>query len=135
MKRLKALLPLTKKDGEDYSVTLYPGDCFVSFHSNQSDNLGVLIKRSDLNPKCFDEIIKFSQKYLGADFLSLEEACTSYCSPIDYWPEGIQALKFAVNKVERKAEEITQARTKKILAYLRAMKQAHATRHLGYQPT
>jgi predicted alpha/beta hydrolase family esterase len=74
-------------------------------------------------------------KHLGADFLSLEEASTSYCSPIDYWPEGIQALKFAVNKVERKAEEITQARTKKILAYLRAMKHAHATRHLVYQPS
>ena len=74
-------------------------------------------------------------KHLGADFLSLEEASTSYCSPTDYWPEGIQALKLAVNKVERKAEAITQARTKKILAYLRAMKQTHATKQLGYQPS
>jgi predicted alpha/beta hydrolase family esterase len=74
-------------------------------------------------------------KQLGADFLSLEEANTNYCSPTDYWPEGIQALKLAVNKVERKAEEITQARTKKILAYLRAIKQAHTAKQLGYYPS
>jgi predicted alpha/beta hydrolase family esterase len=74
-------------------------------------------------------------KQLGADFLSLEEASTNYCSPTDYWPEGIQALKRVVNNVERKAEAITQARTKKILAYLRAMKQVHATKQLGYQPS
>jgi predicted alpha/beta hydrolase family esterase len=74
-------------------------------------------------------------KLLGADFLSLEEANTSYCSPTDHWPEGIQALKFAVNKVERKAEEITQARTKKILAYLRTMKQVHASKTLDFQPS
>lgn len=73
-------------------------------------------------------------KQLGADFLSLEEASTSYCSPTDYWPEGIQALKLAVHKVERKAEEITQARTKKVLAYLRALKHAHTAKQVGYQP-
>lgn len=72
-------------------------------------------------------------KQLGADFLSLEEASTSYCSPIDHWPEGIQALKLAVNKVERKAAEITHARTKKILAYLRAIKQTQTTKQLSYQ--
>lgn len=74
-------------------------------------------------------------KQLGADFLSLEEASTNYCSPTDYWPEGIQALKLAVNKVERKAEEITQARTKKVLAYLRALKHKHHAKQLGYQPS
>lgn len=67
----------------------------------------------------------------GADFLSLADQR----SPVNYWPEGIQALKVAVNKVERKAEEITQARTKKILAYLRAVQHAHAIKQLGYQPS
>jgi|GEM_PF-701266 len=73
--------------------------------------------------------------HLGADFLSLMETNTNLCSSSDYWPKGIQALRFTVNKVERKAEEITQARTKKILAYLRAMQHVHAIKQLGYQPS
>jgi len=72
MKRLRAQSPQTKKDGEDYNATLYPGDCFVSFHSQKEDNLGVLIKRSDLNAKSFEEIFKFSEKYLGSDLLTSE---------------------------------------------------------------
>jgi predicted alpha/beta hydrolase family esterase len=72
--------------------------------------------------------------HLGADFSRLQSEDTSD-SAADYWAEGIQALKLVVNKVERKAEEITQARTKKVLAYLRAMKNVNAIKQLGYQPT
>jgi uncharacterized protein len=76
--------------------------------------------------------------HLGADFLALENAADTQApaerSAENYWPEGIAALALAVNKVERKAEELTQARTKKVLAYLRALQQAHALKQLGQQP-
>jgi predicted alpha/beta hydrolase family esterase len=72
--------------------------------------------------------------HLGADFSQLHSEDTRD-SAADYWAEGIQALKRVVNKIERKAEEITQARTKKVLAYLRAMKHVNAIKQLGYQPS
>lgn len=42
-------------------------------------------------------------------------------SSVDYWPEGIHALNRLISKTQRKADEITQARTKKVLSYLRAL--------------
>jgi predicted alpha/beta hydrolase family esterase len=72
--------------------------------------------------------------HLGADFSQLYNE-DAFGSAADYWAEGIQALKVLVNKVERKAEEITQARTKKVLAYLRAIKHANTIKQLGYQPS
>ncbi len=42
-------------------------------------------------------------------------------STTDYWPEGIRTLNRLISKTQRKADDITQARTKKILAYLRTL--------------
>ncbi|GGY86418.1 hypothetical protein GCM10011613_34430 [Cellvibrio zantedeschiae] len=56
-------------------------------------------------------------------------------STIDYWPEGIRTLNRLIGKTQRKTDEITQARTKKILAYLRAIKQTHSMKQLGCQPS
>jgi uncharacterized protein len=51
---------------------------------------------------------------------------------VDYWPEGIRALNRLISKTQRKADEITQARTRKILAYLRTLKKPKATDVLRY---
>lgn len=51
----------------------------------------------------------------------------------DYWPEGIRALNRLISKTHRKASEITQARTKKILGYLRNVQQTHQSKQLGFQ--
>lgn len=56
-------------------------------------------------------------------------------SVTDYWPEGIRTLNRLIGKTQRKADEMTQARTKKILAYLRALKQTHSMKQLGCQPS
>jgi len=53
----------------------------------------------------------------------------------DYWPEGIHALNRLIGKTQRKADEMIKARTKKVLAYLRAIKQTHSMKQLGYQPS
>lgn len=50
----------------------------------------------------------------------------------DYWPEGIRALNRLIGKTQRKADEITQARTKKILAYLRTLKKPNTSDPLNY---
>jgi predicted alpha/beta hydrolase family esterase len=39
-----------------------------------------------------------------------------------FWPEGIQALQRLISKTQRSADAMTQARTKKVLAYLRSLK-------------
>ncbi len=52
-----------------------------------------------------------------------------------HWPEGIRALNRLINKTQRKADEIKQARTKKILAYLRTLKNTSTNRQLGLQPS
>jgi len=98
MKRLKALQPQTKRDGEDYNVTLYPGDCFVSFHSVQTDNVAILIKRSDLNPRSFEEIVKFSHQYLGADFYSSEMKIIGVQSSINVVSEYFISKKITNQK-------------------------------------
>lgn len=53
----------------------------------------------------------------------------------DFWPEGTHALQRLVNKTQRKAEELTQARTKKVLAYLRGIQQKSQANQMRYQPT
>lgn len=53
-------------------------------------------------------------------------------STTDYWPEGIRALNRLISKTERKADEMTQARTKKILAYLRTLKKPKTADALNY---
>lgn len=50
----------------------------------------------------------------------------------NYWPVGIHALNTLMSKIQRNADEITQARTKKILAYLRAMKKSQAVESFHY---
>jgi len=56
-------------------------------------------------------------------------------APTIFWPEGIQALQRLISKTQRKGDEIIQARTRKVLAYLRAIKQTHSIKQLGYQPS
>lgn len=68
-----------------------------------------------------------------AHSISIEPAPDS--SITDFWPEGIHALNRLISKTQRKANEIKEARTKKILAYLRAMKQTNSLKQLGYQPS
>lgn len=70
----------------------------------------------------------------GADLSNLNEKISTTSTP-DYWPEGIYALNRLISKTQRKAEDITQARTKKILTYLRSMKQIHTVKQLGFQPS
>jgi predicted alpha/beta hydrolase family esterase len=50
----------------------------------------------------------------------------------DYWPEGIRALNRLISKTQRKADEITQARTRKILTYLRTLKKPRSADSLNY---
>ncbi len=50
----------------------------------------------------------------------------------EFWPEGTHALQRLMNKTQHKAEELTQARTKKVLAYLRGI-QTHQSRQMRLQ--
>ncbi|RYZ78831.1 MAG: hypothetical protein EOO68_39770, partial [Moraxellaceae bacterium] len=52
-----------------------------------------------------------------------------------FWPEGIRVLGRLIGKTQRKADEMTQARTKKILAYLRTIQHTNSLKQLGYQPS
>lgn len=72
MKRLKALQPQTNKEGGEFFLTLYPGDCFLSFHGQKADNVGYLVKRSDLNDKTFSDIYKYAQTYFGDSLFKCE---------------------------------------------------------------
>jgi predicted alpha/beta hydrolase family esterase len=53
-------------------------------------------------------------------------------SVANYWPIGVHALNSLMGKIQRTADELTQARTKKILAYLRAMKKTQVVESLHY---
>lgn len=57
---------------------------------------------------------------------------TANSSLANYWPEGIHALNRLIGKTQRNADEITRARTKKILTYLRALKKPNAIDALNY---
>lgn len=50
----------------------------------------------------------------------------------EFWPEGTHALQRLMNKTQRKADELTKARTKKVLAYLRGI-QTHQSRQMRLQ--
>jgi predicted alpha/beta hydrolase family esterase len=52
---------------------------------------------------------------------------------LDYWPDGVRALKELIGKTHRKADEMTQARTKKILTYLRYIQQTQQAKPLRCQ--
>jgi predicted alpha/beta hydrolase family esterase len=53
-------------------------------------------------------------------------------SSVNYWPEGIHALNRLIGRTQRKADDITQARTKKILAYLRTLKKPNGSDSQNY---
>jgi predicted alpha/beta hydrolase family esterase len=62
--------------------------------------------------------------------IAIEPATTELVinnSAINFWPEGIRALNRLISKTQRKADEITQARTRKIMAYLRTLKKPKAS--------
>lgn len=48
----------------------------------------------------------------------------------DYWPEAISLLSGLVAKTQRDADAMTEARTRKLMAYLRALKKAHSAHRL-----
>lgn len=69
----------------------------------------------------------------SADFShTITSETTPNNSFTNYWPVGIYALNALMSKIQRNADEITQARTKKILAYLRAMKKTQSVDSLHY---
>jgi len=43
-------------------------------------------------------------------------------APTIFWPEGIELLQRLISKTQRTVDAMTQARTKKVLAYLRSLK-------------
>lgn len=53
-------------------------------------------------------------------------------SAAHYWPLGVHALNGLMAKTQSKVEAINQARTKKILAYLRAMKKTQPVDRLHF---
>jgi len=56
-----------------------------------------------------------------------QNEATASASISNFWPEGIRVLNRLIGKTQRKADEMTQARTKKILAYLRTIKKPKAS--------
>lgn len=54
-------------------------------------------------------------------------------SQTNFWPAGTHTLKRLMNKTQRKAEELTLARTKKVLAYLRGLQHTNQLKQVRYQ--
>lgn len=52
---------------------------------------------------------------------------------VDYWPTGVQALNNLVSCSPRDQKDLIQAKTKKILSYLRAIKKYYPTGEMHYQ--
>lgn len=70
----------------------------------------------------------------GADFLQSPNVELVTGNAVRaYWPAGIQALNNLVSCTPRNNKDLIKAKTKKILAYLRAIKKYHPANELNYQ--
>jgi predicted alpha/beta hydrolase family esterase len=69
----------------------------------------------------------------NADFHQATDDSQGESSTTDYWPTGIQALNNLVSCSPRDHKDLIQAKTKKILAYLRAIKKYYPAGEMHYQ--
>lgn len=72
MKKMRSLIPYTKKEGGEFMVTLYPGDAFLSFHHSSEDCFGIYVKRVDLDKATFEKTLALVNDYFKGELSKVE---------------------------------------------------------------
>ncbi|RYY73639.1 MAG: hypothetical protein EOO52_16625 [Gammaproteobacteria bacterium] len=124
-------------------VAEYPGKIIAAFFVDPADpdkfDVRKKIPKQSL-PVAAKIVVRHHTDSNAALLAALWNTDLSYASAVDpnqensslnYWPSGIRALNDIMDKTHRKGNEITQARTKKILTYLRNIQQMHHPKTAG----
>ena len=72
MKEMKSNEIVTKKDGDEFLITLSPGDAFISFHTKQENSAAVFLKRNEIKKNNLESIFSKVSDYLQSEIYHAE---------------------------------------------------------------
>jgi two-component system chemotaxis response regulator CheB len=102
MKKMRSLIPQTKKEGGEFLVTLLLGDIFLSFHHSNSDCMGVYLKKIDSGKIAFEKILAAVNNYFKDDISKIELKIISSDKSLEESSKFFEAKKFThIKKIEK----------------------------------
>jgi two-component system chemotaxis response regulator CheB len=102
MKKMRAQIPCTKKEGGEFLVTLYAGDTFLSFHHSSQDCFGIYVKRMDIGAPAFEKVFSMVKDYFKDDLSKIEMKAIAIPKTLEEVSHFFESKKFqSVKKIDK----------------------------------